>query len=259
MDWLIGYFTSDCTYLGQFANWRIVQRNWRFLRIFRSLPTQITMKETIVDEIMNSSRAPIILEELQQAWAEEQNRRQHFYEEMDEQQKLEFIKGEVIVHSPAKKRHLEAVGNIYTLLKLFAQKHQLGAVFSEKALIQLTRNDFEPDVCFFKKEKAQTFEADQLFFSAPDLVVEVLSKGTEGRDRGVKFEDYQLHKVEEYWIVDAQQKTIEQYLLEDQQYKLAIKSHDGHLTSSVVAGLTFPISIIFDEDALMIFLGTLFS
>ncbi|MGB3589748.1 MAG: Uma2 family endonuclease [Tunicatimonas sp.] len=217
------------------------------------------MKETIVDEIMNSPRAPMILEELQQAWAEEQNRRQHFYEEMDEQQKVEFIRGEVIVHSPAKKRHVDVTGHLVQLLKTYCYKHDLGYVGFEKILIQLTRNDFEPDVCFFKNEKAQTFEEDQLFFPAPDLVVEVLSSGTQHRDRGVKFEDYQLHGVEEYWIVDAQQKTIEQYLLEDQQYKLAIKSHDGHLQSSVISGLTFPIPIIFDESELMNFLSKLFS
>ena len=52
---------------------------------------------------MNPPRAPMILEELQQAWAKEQSHRQHFYEEMNEQQKTEFIQGEIIVHLPAKK------------------------------------------------------------------------------------------------------------------------------------------------------------
>jgi Uma2 family endonuclease len=217
------------------------------------------MKEAIVDEIMSSPRAPMILEELQQAWAEEQSRRQHFYEEMTEEEKVEFIQGEVIVHSPAKKRHVDVTGRLVQLLKTYCHKHDLGYVGFEKILIRLTRNDFEPDVCFFKKEKAQAFEEDQLFFPAPDLVVEVLSSGTQQRDRGVKFEDYQLHGVEEYWIVDTEQKTVEQYVLEDQQYQLVIKSRDGHLQSSVVLGLTFPISIIFDEGELMAFLGKLFS
>jgi len=133
------------------------------------------------------------------------------------------------VHSPAKKRHLETVGNISTLLKLFAQKRQIGKVFSEKALIQLTHNDFEPDVCFFRKEKAQALEEDQLFFPAPDLVVEVLSSGTQQLDRGVKLEDYQLHGVEQYWLVKTEQKTIEQYVLEGQQYQLVTKARDGQL------------------------------
>ncbi|WKN45033.1 Uma2 family endonuclease [Tunicatimonas pelagia] len=217
------------------------------------------MKEAIVDEIMNSLRAPMILEELQQAWSEEQNRRQRFYEEMSEQEKVEFIKGEVVVHSPAKKRHVDVTGRLVQLLKVYCHKNDLGYVGFEKILIRLTRNDFEPDVCFFKKEKAQTFEEDQLFFPAPDLVVEVLSSGTQARDRGVKFEDYQLHGVAEYWIVDAQKKTVEQYVLQDQQYDLITKASDGHLQSSVVSGLTFPIPVIFDENKLMAFLSQLFA
>ena len=217
------------------------------------------MKDTVVSDIMNSPQAPMILEELQQAWAEEQARRQRFYEEMDEEQKVEFIQGEVIVHSPARKRHLDAAGNIYTSLNLFVNRHQLGEVFTEKALIQLTRNDFEPDVCFFKLEKSEQFEEDQLFFPAPDLVVEVLSDSTQKRDRGIKLEDYQLHGVEEYWIVDAKQKVIEQYHLEAKQYQLVTKAQEGHIRSFAIQGLILPISAIFDEVQLMRFIGSLFS
>ena len=201
----------------------------------------------------------MILEELQQAWADEQSRRQRFYEEMNEEQKTEFIQGEVIVHSPAKKRHLNAAGNIYTLLNLYVERHQLGEVFTEKALIQLTRNDFEPDVCFFKQDKSKQFKEDQLFFPAPDLVVEVLSESTKKRDRGIKLEDYQLHEVEEYWIVDAQQRTVEQYHLEAQQYQLITKASEGHIRSFAVQGLQLPIPAIFDKAQLMAFIGSLFS
>ena len=201
----------------------------------------------------------MILEELQQAWADEQARRQRFYKEMNEEQKVEFIQGEVIVHSPARKRHLDAAGNIYTLLNLFVERHQLGEVFTEKALIQLTRNDFEPDVCFFRLEKSEQFEEDQLFFPAPDLVVEVLSDSTKQRDRGIKLEDYQLHGVEEYWIVDAKQKTIEQYHLEANQYHLITKAQEGHIRSFVVQGLSLPIPTVFDKAQLAQFIGSLFS
>ena len=216
------------------------------------------MKETIVSDIMNSPRAPMILEELQQAWAKEQLRRPRFYEEMNEEQKAEFIQGEVIVHSPARKRHLDAAGNIYKLLDLYVKRHQLGEVFSKKALIQLTRNDFEPDVCFFTLERSEQFEEDQLFFPAPDLVVEVLSDSTKHRDWGVKLEDYQLHGVEEYWIVDAQQKVIEQYHLEANQYQLITKTSEGHVRSFAIQDLVLPVAAIFDEEALMHFIASLF-
>lgn len=217
------------------------------------------MRETVVSDIMKLPQAPMILEELQQAWADEQARRQRFYEEMNEEQKTEFIQGEVIVHSPAKRRHLNAAGSIYTLLNLFVERHQLGEVFTEKALIQLTRNDFEPDVCFFKGSKSQQFKEDQLFFPAPDLVVEVLSDSTKKRDRGIKLNDYQLHDVEEYWIIDAKQKTIEQYHLQDQQYQLITKASQGNISSFAVQGLQLPVPTIFDKSQLMRFIGSLLS
>ncbi|GAB2598351.1 Uma2 family endonuclease [Spirosoma areae] len=37
---------------------------------------------------------------------------------------------------------------------------------------------------------------------APDLVIEVLSKSTARRDRGVKFTDYAANGIAEYWIVN---------------------------------------------------------
>lgn len=42
----------------------------------------------------------------------------------------------------------------------------------EKATIGLTRNDYEPDICFFTAEKAAQFTEDQMIFPTPDFVVE---------------------------------------------------------------------------------------
>ena len=73
-------------------------------------------------------------------------------------------------------------------------------------MISLTRNDYEPDICYFNKEKSQHFTDDQLLFPAPDLVVEVLSKSTEQTDRTIKFKDYENHNVLEYWIIHPIEK-----------------------------------------------------
>ena len=35
-------------------------------------------------------------------------------------------------------------------------------------MITLTRNDYEPDICFFKKEKSDDFVENQTLFPAPD-------------------------------------------------------------------------------------------
>lgn len=111
-----------------------------------------------------------------------------------------------------------------------------------------------PDICFFKKEKADTFTPKQTLFPAPDLVVEILSESTKDRDRGmsirgVKFKDYQAHQIQEYWIIDTDHQTIEQYHLVDGLYELILKSAEGHLKSFVMTGFLIPIQAIFDEAA----------
>lgn len=82
-------------------------------------------------------------------------------------------------------------------------------VLIEKAPISLKRNDYEPDICFFEQGVAHTFDPDQQQFSAPQLIVEILSPSTAKRDRTVKFEDYQAHGIKDYWIVDADYFTVE--------------------------------------------------
>ncbi len=54
----------------------------------------------------------------------------------------------------------------------FVNKNNLGEVGAEKVMIALTRNDYEPDISFFSKEKASKFTDDQMLFPAPDFVVE---------------------------------------------------------------------------------------
>jgi len=43
------------------------------------------------------------------------------------------------------------------LLDMYVRTHRLGLVGYEKMLISLTRNDYEPDVCFFSCAKSDLF------------------------------------------------------------------------------------------------------
>jgi Uma2 family endonuclease len=64
-----------------------------------------------------------------------------------------------------------------------------------------------------------------------------------------KFEDYERHGVREYWIVDPDDETVEQYVLESGRYRLLLKSGEGHIRSHAVEGFVIPIRAIFDEAA----------
>lgn len=201
---------------------------------------------SILDTIIQSPQLPQYIDRLQHVLDEERQRREQFFERMTENDKAEFINGEMVMHSPVKLRHNEAVRNLLVLLSIHVQQRDLGLVGFEKLLISLTRNDYEPDLCFFRVEHAIDFAPDQMRFPAPDFIVEVLSPSTEANDRGVKFEDYAAHGVAEYWLIDPVSETVEQYLLESDVFILQIKARTGTITSLAVAGFEIPIRAIFD-------------
>lgn len=201
----------------------------------------------VIDELLQEPALPLILQRLQAILAQEQERRQYFYDVVTEEQKAEFINGEIVVHSPVKLRHNSVSSAIAQLLRAYVMTHDLGYVGHEKLLITLTRNDYEPDVCFFGQAKAQHFLPDQMKFPAPDLAVEVLSPSTAENDRVLKFRDYAVHGVTEYWIIDPAAEMVEQYILQGEAYELRIKSNSGDLQSIAVVGFTIPIRAIFDE------------
>ena len=204
--------------------------------------------ESLLAQILELPDAPLLVQELTKSLNAEQKRRKKFYNDIDESMKVEFINGEIIVHSPVMKRHNEATGLLFQLLKIYAFKHKLGFVGFEKIMTVFSRNDYEPDLVFFENEKAVHFKEDQTLFPVPDFVVEVLSKSTTKHDRGLKFDDYETHKVKEYWIIDPVSEVVEQYLLADNRYELALKSSNGSIKSEVIVGFEIPIKAIFDQD-----------
>lgn len=201
-----------------------------------------------LEPILHSPRLPDIAAVLNERLRDETARRERFYEEMSDAQKVEFIDGEVVMHSPARNRHLTTQLGLAKLLDTFVEQHNLGAVRVEKCLCIFPRNDYEPDIVFFGPEKASRFHSNTMKFPVPDFAVEVLSEATERRDRGVKFEDYEAHGVQEYWIIDPTEgrETVEQYVLDDGRFQLRLKSGSGEIASHVISNFLIPIRAIFD-------------
>ncbi|MBM3841224.1 MAG: Uma2 family endonuclease [Verrucomicrobia bacterium] len=200
----------------------------------------------LVEALVKSPRLPGYVEELQQLLAKENAQRERFYEELTEDIKAEFINGEVIVQSPAKYEHTNAVKLLLTLLHAHVERHQLGFVAAEKVLVCLPRNDYEPDICFFGKLKAAQLQRGQMRFPAPDFIAEVLSESTEARDRGLKFEDYAAKGVGEYWLVDPAKEQVERFLLERGRFEARGQYANGMVRSEIVSGCEIPVRAIFD-------------
>lgn len=204
--------------------------------------------EAILGRLIESPRLVLYQRKIEEVLDAEQVRREHFIETMPETGKNEFINGQVVVQAPSHLNEFLASKHLFLLLDGYVDSRNLGFAGCEKLLISLTRNDYEPDICFFRREIADAFSPDQMRFPAPDFIAEVLSDRTARNDRGVKFDDYAAHGVAEYWLIDPEDEIVEQYFLDGSHYNLAFKVGSGELTSRVVAGFEIPVPAIFDAE-----------
>ncbi len=202
-----------------------------------------------VSEILSSPFLPDIFRQIQEQLEKERKKREEFLSNIDEDSSAEFINGEIVYHSPVSWRHSQASGLLYRLLSFFVDKYDLGEVHHERVMLHFPRNNYEPDIAFWTKEKAKNFKPGQLLFPPPDFVVEIISPSTEENDRGVKFIDYAFNEVGEYWIIDPEAETIEQYLNKGREFYLAKKFITGDfIRSFVIKGFKIPVSAVFYKE-----------
>jgi len=207
----------------------------------------------LLQEILMLPDAALLRDELDHLLDEEYQRRLKFREDITEDDKAEFINGEIIYHSPVKWQHNVVAKRILHVLNHYVERYSLGYVGYEKVLVAFTRNDYEPDICYFNQSKVADFKLDQMIFPIPDLVVEVLSPSTEAYDRKIKYKDFESHGVTEYWIADPADGTLEQYCFENGKYSLRFNDCEGMIVSEAVPGFSTDVAIFFDDEVYNIY------
>ena len=134
-----------------------------------------------------------------------------------EERREELIGGEIVMMSPAATNHNRIAGNIHGVFWSYLRGKRC-VPFGDGEKVFFTDTDhYVPDfmvVCDREKIKPDGIHG------APDLIVEILSPGTGANDRGRKKLIYEQCGVPEYWIISPKEKSIEVYLLQDNQYIL---------------------------------------
>lgn len=129
----------------------------------------------------------------------------------------EIIDGELFVTPAPSTRHQRVAGEIFGQLWLYAKEHG-GHVFPAPTDVFFTKTSVvEPDVLFVTAAGAARVEA-AFVRSAPDVVVEVSSPSTRGRDLLQKRDLYERSGVPEYWFVDLDSDRIEVHRLSEGRY-----------------------------------------
>jgi Uma2 family endonuclease len=105
--------------------------------------------------------------------------------------------------------HQDVVTRVTVLLYEHVERHALGAVCAAPVDVVLDRDRglvVQPDVVFLSTERLRLID-DQVW-GAPDLVVEVESRGTRQRDRVWKYRWYRRYGVREYWLIDVDRRAV---------------------------------------------------
>jgi len=161
--------------------------------------------------------------------------------------RYEIIDGELIMTPAPETEHQSILGNLYRLLEGLARTQHLGKVLFAPVDIVLSMTDVvQPDLVFVSRSRQQIITKKNIV-SAPDVVVEILSAGTEKTDRTTKKALYERYGVKEYWIVDPQKKSIELYQFQEGSYSPPrIFSSNEVLTSQQLPSLALPVHSVFE-------------
>jgi Uma2 family endonuclease len=114
----------------------------------------------------------------------------------------DLIGGFIHMHSPVCFDHANLTNFLDHLLRCYLEEEQLGTLHREQIAVRLSpRETFMPDLAFFTNAQVSRLPESHAPF-APTFVCEVLSPSSVKRDTEQKFAAYELHGVQEYWVLD---------------------------------------------------------
>jgi Uma2 family endonuclease len=165
----------------------------------------------------------------------------------DEDTVAEWVDGEVVMPSPASERHQDIQRFLLTLLASYAEFRQVGKVYGAPFQMKLEKSGREPDVLFVTQEHRSRVTPTCLNGPA-DLVVQIISPESVGRDRGDKFVEYEKAGIPEYWLIDPDTERAEFYQLDEKgAYQVVAPDTVGIYRSRVLAGFWLNVNWLWSE------------
>ncbi|WPM32982.1 Uma2 family endonuclease [Hydrogenobacter sp. T-2] len=170
---------------------------------------------------------------------------EEFFKLYPEESRVELINGEVYEMPAPNVSHQRVLFYLSRLIHehLTVSKLQgevfiapVDVVFSEELVLQ-------PDIVYL----SDLSKVKDKIYSAPDLVVEVVSPSTLKRDLTDKMKLYERHGVKEYWLVFPLEKTIMVYELTEKGYELfSSATEKGKVKSRVLEGFESEVEEVFE-------------
>ena len=167
----------------------------------------------------------------------------------DDGNRYELIEGELFVSRSPGIPHQRVLQNLQLEFGLYLKGNPIGilvpgtgAIFSEYDAVIL-------DLVFVRNERWAEVTSGPRITGAPDIVVEILSPGSENRrrDLSVKRQLYAKYGIAEYWVLDPDTHAAEIYrLVRGTLSKVVALTGDDEITSPVLPSFQLKVSAIFN-------------
>lgn len=172
---------------------------------------------------------------------------------LDEQ--VELIKGKIFKMSPAPKRihqkvSIDIASKLYNFLK--GKPCQVyDAPFDVRLPIKSKKNEdivtvVQPDICVIC-DPTKLDEAGCI--GAPDIVIEILSKGNNKKELQNKYEVYEESGVKEYWVIHPEEQTVLIYTLVNNHYQPSrLLTRGDEIKTPILQGFVLVLDDVFEEE-----------
>jgi Uma2 family endonuclease len=161
--------------------------------------------------------------------------------------RYEIIGGVLVASASPQKRHSWLVNLLTFEMRSFARARGIGEVFAAPIDVKLTPyDDVVPDIFYLSSDRLYLFQ-DRFVDGPSDLVVEVLSPSTRGRDLREKFQLYARTGVLEYWVVDVDAADLTVYALTASGSFEQLPWEEDRLPTRVLAGFELDLPALLDE------------
>lgn len=168
----------------------------------------------------------------------------------DDGNRYELIEGELFVSRAPGIPHQLVLNNLLLELGAYLKSNPIGVVVPGAGAVFSNYDAVIPDLVFVSKERWDSVVANDRFVAAPNLVIEIISPGRVNRARDLKAKRglYAKYGVEEYWIVDGENRSVIIFRLHEGDLE-QIEPVEGidQISTPILPGLLLSLSTIFNN------------
>lgn len=169
------------------------------------------------------------------------------YASINDGNRYELVQGQLELMSPSPSTiHQLILSELDDLISLHC-KADYFIFFAPIDMILSKHEVRQPDLVLVSRKRIGILTKRGIEGS-PDLVVEILSPNSLKRDKIDKLKTYEHYKIPEYWIVDPNHRSLEQYLLKNGRYEIInIFQDDETVHSPTIKCISFTMKQIMDN------------